>query len=140
MAVSRKKICVTKFLLYRMFDRSNMAIQTWLFDKPFIKTKWSEPVTCVKTIIFVTNDKIQTFTGKLEFWYSCIFSHKLEAWILKDSSDKIISDNWQMSFEYCVMKSVCLEDLHNSVNQHSLNFWWLLQKSYIGERSIRCTR
>lgn len=95
----KEKICEIKFLLYRMIDRSNIAIQNWLFDKSFIKTKRSEPVTCGKTIVFVTNDKIQTFKGKLEFGGSGIPHHKLEAWILKDSSDEIIGDIDKCDFD-----------------------------------------
>lgn len=64
-----------------------------------MKTKWSEPVTLIKTIVFVTNDKIQTFKQKLEFWKFCILHCKLEAWVLKDSSDEISGDTDECDFD-----------------------------------------
>lgn len=82
MAVSRKKSVRLNFYFTERLTGQIWLI-TWLFGKPFMKTKRSEPVTCMKTIVFVTNDKIQTFKGKLGFGESCVSHRSLKLESLK---------------------------------------------------------
>lgn len=120
MAVSRKTLVWLSF-----YFTERVMDQIWLFRVDylvdFLSKLQNEPVTLRKTIIFVTNDKIQTCKQKLDFRKSWILHHKLELESLKALLMRalVILTNAIL----VLYNEMCqyLGDLYNSVSQHSSN-------------------
>jgi len=66
-----------------------MVIQTWLFGRHFLKKEFHGKQS---PVFFFSNNKIQAFKWKQEFWKTCICYHELDSFPYLRDFDEISSD------------------------------------------------